>query len=80
MDLNCPTFKTSDVDSYDGSRANYRRYLMRALPLFWLDEIYKQENMRSEAALIGAIRSVRFKKVNWRKILSSKVINNALVG
>ena len=74
MDLNCPTFKTSDVDSYDGSDNDYREYLMRALPLFWLDERYKQEIMTSVNS-VNSIRSVRVKRVNWRNVLPSKVIS-----
>ena len=78
MDLNCPTFKTSDVDSYDGSLNDYRQYLMRALPLFWLDERYKQEMMTS--AQTRSIKSVRVKRVSRRKVLPSKVNNDLIVG
>ena len=72
MDLNCPTFKTSDVDSYNGSLRDYRDYLMRSLILMWLDEKYKLESMTS-AQGGDQIRSVRVKKVNRRKALASKV-------
>ena len=72
MDLNCPTFKTSDVDSYDGNDNDYRWYLMRSLILMWLDEKYKLESMTS-AQDDDKIRSVRVKKVNRRKALASKV-------
>ena len=72
MDLNCPTFKTSDVDSYDGSDNDYRLYLMRSLILMWLDEKYKLEDMGS-VGVPDAVRSVRVKKVNRRKALASKV-------
>ena len=72
MDLNCPTFKTSDVDSYDGSLNDYRSYLMRSLTLMWLDERYKLEDMGSVGGG-DSVRSVRVKKVNRRKALASKV-------
>ena len=72
MDLNCPTFKTSDVDSYNGSLNDYRDYLMSSLILMWLDEKYKLEGMES-AGGPDAVRSVRVKKVNRRKALASKV-------
>ena len=73
MDLNCPTFKTSDVDQYNGNLNDYRQYLARSLTLFWLDEKYKQESMTS-AQGHGGVRSVRVKRVNWRKVLASKVM------
>ena len=72
MDLNCPTFKTSDVDSYDGHDRDYKFYLGTARPLFWLDERYKLESMTSAQAG-GGIRSVRVKSVSRRKVLPSKV-------
>ena len=75
MDLNCPTLKTSDLDSYNGDDNDYRWYLMTALPLFWLDEKYKQETMTS-AQGGDEIRSVRVKRVNRRKVLPSKVTSN----
>ena len=75
MDLNCPTFKTSDVDSYNGSLRDYRDYLMRSLILMWLDEKYKLESMTS-AQGGDQIRSVRVKKVNRRKALASKVVGS----
>ena len=73
MDLNCPTFKTSDVDSYDGSLKDYKNYLMSSLTLMWLDENYKLESMVSAGGGPDAVRSVRVKKVNRRKALASKV-------
>jgi len=73
MDLTCPMFATSDVDSYDGSINDYRDYLLSSKLLMWLDEKYKLESMTS-AGVKNAIRSVRVKKVNRRIVVPNKVI------
>ena len=74
MDLTCPMFATSDVDSYDGSYNDYRQYLISSKLLMWLDEKYKLESMTSASGGRDAIRSVRVKKVNRRIVVPNKVI------
>ena len=73
MDLTCPMFATSDVDSFDGNDDDYRQYLLSSKLLMWLDERYKLESMASVADM-NAIRSVRVKKVNRRIVVPNKVI------
>ena len=74
MDLTCPMFATSDVDSYDGSDNDYRNYLLSSKLLMWLDERYKLESMESASGGRNAVRSVRVKKVNRRIVVPNKVI------
>ena len=73
MDLTCPMFATSDVDSYDGSLNDYRKYLISSKLLMWLDEKDKLEDMRVAGGGSDAIRSVRVKKVNRRIVVPNKV-------
>ena len=74
MDLTCPMFATSDVDSYDGHTDDYRKYLLSSKLLMWLDENYKLESMTSASGGRDAVRSVRVKKVNRRIVVPNKVI------
>ena len=72
-DLNVPSLKTSNSEEYDGSTWDYNNYLMRNRPVFWREEMSKQENMSSARSLPGVIRSVRFRAITPDVVLPSQV-------
>ena len=73
MDINCPTFKTRDIKNFDGSCEEYRQFLLNYLPLMWLDERFKIEDL-SSVLYSDAQRCVKVKKINKRMVKATKVI------
>ena len=73
IDLNVPSVKTSNSDEYNGSIRDYERYLMRERPVYWREEMAKQESMTSAQYLSGVIRSVRFRAITPDVVLPSQV-------
>ena len=73
IDLNVPSVKTSNIDQYDGSTNDYILYLMREKPVYWREEMAKQENMTSAGAFTDIIRSVRFRAITPDVVLPSQV-------
>ena len=63
IDLNVPSLKTSNIDQYDGGTNDYELYLMTKRPVYWREEMAKQESMESVGAMSGVIRSVRFRAI-----------------
>ena len=47
---------------------------MREKPVFWREEMSKQENMTSASAMSGVIRSVRFRAITPEVVLPSQVM------
>ena len=72
-DLNVPSLKTSNSEEYNGTPFDYKFYLGRERPVFWREEMSKQENMESARNLPGVIRSVRFRAITPDVILPSQV-------
>ena len=73
IDLNVPSVKTSNIDQYDGSTNDYILYLMREKPVYWREEMAKQEDMTSARSMPGVIRSVRFRAITPEVVLPSQV-------
>ena len=73
IDLNVPSVKTSNIDQYNGGTNDYKNYLMRERPVYWREEMAKQENMMSASAMPGIIRSVRFRAITPDVVLPSQV-------
>ena len=72
-DLNVPSLKTSNTEEYNGTPFGYWSYLQTERPVYWRDEMTKQENMYTASALPGVIRSVRFRAITPDVILPSQV-------
>ena len=72
-DLNVPSLKTSNREEYDGTPWDYEFYLKRERPVFWREEMSKQENMYTARGLPGVIRSVRFRAITPDVVLPSQV-------
>ena len=72
-DLNVPSLKTSNSEEYDGSPFDYLDYLEMERPVFWREEMSKQEDMSSARFLPGVIRSVRFRAITPDVVLPSQV-------
>ena len=72
-DLNVPSLKTSNSEEYDGTPWDYEFYLKRERPVFWREEMTKQENMETAWAMSGIIRSVRFRAITPDVVLPSQV-------
>ena len=73
IDLNVPSVKTSNIDQYDGHTWDYELYLMTERPVYWREEMAKQEDMASAQYLSGVIRSVRFRAITPDVVLPSQV-------
>ena len=74
IDLNVPSLKTRNSDQYDGSTNDYDDYLTGEKPVFWREEMSKQEGMESVSAMSGVIRSVRFRAITPEVVLPSQVM------
>ena len=72
-DLNVPSLKTSNSEEYDGNPWDYNEYLESKRPVYWREEMSKQERMESASFLPGVIRSVRFRAITPDVILPSQV-------
>ena len=72
-DLNVPSLKTSNSEEYDGTPWDYYNYLKRNRPVYWREEMTKQESMYSARYQPGIIRSVRFRAITPDVILPSQV-------
>ena len=74
IDLNVPSLKTRNSDQYDGRTWDYENYLQREKPVFWREEMSKQEGMESANGFPGVIRSVRFRAITQEVVLPSQVM------
>ena len=72
-DLNVPSLKTSNSEEYDGTPFDYESYLKSNRPVFWREEMTKQEDMQTASKLPGVIRSVRFRAITPDVVLPSQV-------
>ena len=72
-DLNVPSLKTSNREAYDGTPFDYWRYLLTERPVYWREEMTKQEDMQTARFQPGIIRSVRFRAITPDVILPSQV-------
>ena len=72
-DLNVPSLKTSNSEEYDGTPWDYYNYLKINRPVYWREEMTKQESMYSARYQPGIIRSVRFRAITPDVILPSQV-------
>ena len=72
MDLCCPSLRTSNIDSYDGSINSYWRYLVSTRRVGWREELSKLEDMTS-AGGPGVTRSVRIRCISPGVIIPSQV-------
>ena len=72
-DLNVPSLKTCNSEEYNGSTNDYNFYLLTERPVFWREEMRKQENMSSASYQPGVIRSVRFRAITPDVVLPSQV-------
>merc|ERR1719234_879795 len=74
-DLNCPTWPTHT--RFNGSTANASDYLIRELPVGWLDEFSKLESMTAAQATPHLLTSkswpVKFRLINKHTVLPSQV-------
>ena len=71
--MNVPSLKTSNSEEYDGATYDYELYLERERPVFWREEMTKQEDMQTARFQPGIIRSVRFRAITPDVILPSQV-------
>ena len=72
-DLNVPSLKTSNSEEYDGTTWIYESYLKSNRPVYWREEMTKQEDMQTARFQPGIIRSVRFRAITPDVGLPSQV-------
>ena len=73
MDLCCPSMRTSNIDSYNGSANSYWRFLRSSRPVGWREELGKLENMFSACGYPGVTRSVRIRCISPGVVIPSQV-------
>lgn len=73
MDLCCPSLRTSNIDSYDGSINSYSDFLVSTRPVGWREELSKLESMVSANGRPGVTRSVRIRCISPGVIIPSQV-------
>ena len=73
MDLCCPSLKTSNINSYNGSTISYEKFLETSRPVGWREEMSKLENMSSAQAYHGVTRSVRIRCISPGVVIPSQV-------
>ena len=73
MDLCCPSLKTSNIDSYDGSPNSYEKFLKTSRPVGWREEMSKLEDMFRAQSYPGVTRSVRIRCISPGVVIPSQV-------
>ena len=76
VDLNCPTWPT--FTHYDGNHNPAHQYLMREVPVGWLEEHSKMEDMRAAAGSPHLLDSkcwpVKFRLINRDTVLPGQTL------
>ena len=73
MDLCCPSLRTSNIDSYNGSTNSYRDFLVSTRPVGWREELSKLEDMTSAWGYHDVTRSVRIRCISPGVVIPSQV-------
>ena len=73
MDLCCPSLKTSNIDSYNGTTQSYDEFLRTSRPVGWREEMSKLENMVSAQSDPDVTRSVRIRCISPGVVIPSQV-------
>ena len=73
MDLNCPSLRTSNIDSYGGGINSYGSFLRSSRPVGWRQELGKLEDMASAGGYFDVTRSVRIRCISPGVVIPSQV-------
>ena len=73
MDLCCPSLRTSNIDSYNGSIISYENFLRSSCPVGWREELGKLEDMASARSYPDVTRSVRIRCISPGVVIPSQV-------